>query len=155
MLGTGPGIFSFFSRFPQVSRWGSRAPSCFDLWGEFFSFKKVKEKIPCCIFALLLLSPMLFCGGIWRERKKKKINFCFFSSKGLAIFPETGCWKHFITKVYWPEICSYLHQGESVAIRLRSLGVHRQAAPLSSLTKPTSSAGPAMVQAPCQVTEWV
>lgn len=88
MLGTGPGIFPFFSRFPQVSRWGSRAPSCFDLGvgGELFFSKKVEEKISCWIFALLLLSPMLLCGGVRREREKKKKKIFFFFFKGTRYF---------------------------------------------------------------------
>lgn len=156
MLGTGPGIFPSFFLLPQVSRWGSRAPSCFDLCVDFFlEEEKHKDKISHWIFAILLFT-MLFCGDVSREREKKNISF---SSKGLGIFPEMGCWKHFITEGYWPAICSSLHQDESVAVPVRSPGVLWQAGPLAgcgvSPAEPNSSKQPARAHALCQVTEWV
>lgn len=87
MLGTGPGIFPFFSWFPQVGRWGSTAPSCFDLGGDVF-LQEGWRKNSCWIFVLPLLSPTLFCGGVQKERE----NFFFFLIffKGAHYFSWNG-----------------------------------------------------------------
>lgn len=67
-------------------------------------------------------SPPLLHVVLWRhsEREREKKRGRYFSSEGLTIFPETRCWKHFITEGCWVEICSFLHQSDSVAIPLRS-----------------------------------
>lgn len=153
MPGTGPGIFlsslSFFKSAggaPGLHLW---------LWGLFFSPRRSRKKNSV---EYLLFSSFSLCSlaDVFEEREKK-IFFFFF--KGARFFPETGCWKHFTAEFCWPEVCSYLHQGESAAIWRSSLGVLWQAAPLRrggvSSPQPSCSAGPATVQAPCQVAEWV
>lgn len=158
MLGTRPGIFPSLSLFSQVSRWGSRAPSCFDLCVEFFFSKKKKMKTKFPIEYLLFSFPPSCSVKVFGDREKK-YHFFSSSSKRLAIFPEMGCWEHFITEGYWPEICSSPHQDESGAIPVRSPGVLWQAAPLAgcgvSPAEPNSSTGPARAHALCQGTEWV
>lgn len=66
-----------------------------------------------------------------------------------------GCWKQLITEVCWPEMCSYLHQGDPVAIPLRSLEVLWHPAPLTERRirpiAPNCSVRTAMVQALGQV----
>lgn len=72
MLGTGPGIFPFFSRFPQVSRWGSRAPSSFDLGlGDLFSLRKLKKKKSCWFPHVILQS----CSEKGEKKGGKKVLF--------------------------------------------------------------------------------
>lgn len=88
MLGTGPGIFPFFSWFPQVGRWGSMAPSCFDLGGDVFLQEGWRKK-SCWIFVLPLLSPTLFCGGVQKEREKSFFFFLIFF-KGAHYFSWNG-----------------------------------------------------------------
>lgn len=89
MLGTGPGIFPFFSPFPEVSTWGSRAPSCFDLWGEFFSPSRLKKKFP--VGSLLFSSFPLCCFvEAFGERGKKNKRCIFFSFKGARYFSWNG-----------------------------------------------------------------
>lgn len=129
-------------------------------WGETFS-KKAEEKwkISCWIFALLLLSPMLSCGGVQRERGEKKKRGRYFSSKGLTMFPEMRCWKHFITEGCWLRICSYLHQSDSVAIPLRSLEVLWHPLALTQCkvkpTDPECPVEPTVVSVLHQITGWV
>lgn len=128
------------------------------MWGIFFSKKKkMKTKFP--IEYLLFSFPPCCSVEVFGDREQKNPFFFSSSSKGLDIFPETGCWKHLITEGSWPEICSSSHQGESVAIPVRSPGVLWQAAPLArcgvSPAQPNSSAGSARAHALCQVTEWV
>lgn len=159
MSGTGPGVVCSFSPFPQVSRWGSKAPCCLSLsGGHFFSSRRLKKKKILLNICFSLPFPHVVWWRHLVREKTKKICLFFFSSKGLAIFLEMRYWKHFVTKVYWPEIRSYLHQGESVATPLRSLGVLWQAAPLpgcgGSPIQPNSPAGPATAQTLCQVAEW-
>lgn len=89
----------------------------------------MKTKFP--IEYLLFSFPPCCSVEVFGDREKKNPFFFSSSSKGLDIFPETGCWKHLITEGSWPEICSSSHQGESVAIPVRSPGVLWQAAPLA------------------------
>lgn len=158
MLGTRPGIFPSLSLFLQVSRWGSRAPSCFDLCVDFFSRRREKWRQ---IFSLNICYSSFPHLVLWRCLKIERKKVFFFSSlsKGLAICPEKGCWKHFINEGYWPEICSSSHQDESGAIPVRSPGVLWQVAALArcgvSPAQPNSSTGAARAHALCQVTEWV
>lgn len=77
MPGTGPGIFPFFSQFPQVSRWGSRAPSCFDLGGDFFSPRRLKKKFPVEYLLFSSFPPCCYVEA-FGEREKKKTFFFFF-----------------------------------------------------------------------------
>ena len=90
---------------------------------------------------------------LWRrtEREKKKIKFF----KGTHYFSWNGILEtlHHQGLLAWDLL--YLHQGESVATPLRSLGELWRAAALPgrgvSPTQPSSSMRPAMGQALCQV----
>lgn len=85
MPGTRPGIFPSLSLFPQVSRWGSRAPSCFDLCVEFFSQRTKKMKTNFPIEYLLFSFPHLV---LWRclETERKNIIFFLPHQRGLLFF---------------------------------------------------------------------
>lgn len=157
MLGTRPGTFPSLSLFHQVSRWGSRAPSCFDLCVEFFlEEEKHEDKIPHWIFAVLF-SPMLSCRDVWRQRKKTLFFF----------LPHQRCLVFFLksdaeTLHHWGLLAWDLlifTSGWIRAVPVRSPGVLWQAAPLAgcgvSPAEPNSSIQPARAHAPCQVTEWV
>lgn len=88
MLGTGPGIFPFFSWFPQVGRWGSMAPSCFDLGGGRFSPRRLKKKFLLNICS----SPPFPHVVLWRrsEREREKFFFFLIFFKGAHYFSWNG-----------------------------------------------------------------
>lgn len=125
----------------------------------FLKRLKKNEKFPV-EYLLFSSSPPCCLVEAFREREgKKKKRGRYFSSKGLTMFPEMRCWKHFITEGCWLRICSYLHQSDSVAIPLRSLEVLWHPLALTQCkvkpTDPKCPVEPTVVSVLHQITGWV